>query len=486
MNALSDKQRMAAGIAGVLLLLIGLLLPALINRQPILGFDSVGYFHSGYAAVKEAKVALDVSVRGRAAEPGPVLTDRQADGVTTARSVYYGLAYVVGFFLVGVWAVPAAQILLTLACLILAARRTVRLELLPWFAALAGIVLLTGLNVFAVTVMPDLFAGLMLLASAMILAYGPKLPRLEYVFWLAVIAAAGLFHKAHLAILALSLLAAGGLILLWRQRWGDLLLIALAGLVGLAGHLAVDLTVRQLTGKPPIAVPFALARLVGDGTAQIYLGAVCPGRHYVTCDYLSRMPMSENDFLWSRDETKSVMGTASRETRMAIAAESDAIVWGALRAYPMEEARAAARNVLMQLSDVGVAEFGLVPKDDIAPIPALRLTLDRYQSTAIAQGRMPLVPFSIFMRGIYFAALVGIGILLLRRKHGMPAGDPDLHFVILLLTGIVANAVVTGAVSGVFDRYQGRVAWLASLGFAVLVAKMLAEQRGSSNPLKAR
>ena len=58
------------------------------------------------------------------------------------------------------------QVLLTLFCLMLAARRVVRLELVPWFAALGGIVFLTGLNFFAVTAMPDLFAGLMLLGMA--------------------------------------------------------------------------------------------------------------------------------------------------------------------------------------------------------------------------------------------------------------------------------------------------------------------------------
>jgi hypothetical protein len=43
--------------------------------------------------------------------------------------------------------------------------------------------------------------------------------------------------------------------------------------------------------------------------------------------------------------------------------------------------------------------------------------------------------------------------------------------VLVLLAGIVANAVISGAISGVFDRYQGRVAWLALFGFLVLAAR---------------
>jgi hypothetical protein len=413
-----DLRRQAIFAIGIVLLLAGFFLPAIVNRQPILYSDSVGYFHSGYAAIKEIKSAFDAHKSGHASAE-PALTSPQKDGATTARSVYYGLGYVASYWLGGVWTLPFAQVWLALTCLLLAAWRAIRLEPVSWFAALAGVVFLTGLNFFAVTVMPDLFAGLMLLGAGVILAYGPKLSRPEYGFWLAVIAAACLFHKAHLAILGLVVLAAAGF--LWR-RWRDLLLLTGVGLVALAGHYAVDLTVRAMTGSWPIPTPFALARLVGDGTAEPYLARACPTRHFTTCDYLSKMPMRENDFLWPRDPQKSVMGGASRETRIAIAAESDAIVWGTVTAYPLEVSQAAARNVLTQLGDVGITEFALLPTDDVAPIPMLRWALDHYRSTAIAGGTMPLQAISAWMRAVYFSALLGIGLLIWRRRPGGGGG----------------------------------------------------------------
>ena len=487
MNAQSPGTgRTAIWIAGCLLLLAGLFLPAWVNRQPIMYPDSVGYFHSGYAAVKQIKSVADVHLRGRPKPAAPVLSRQQSDGITTARSVYYGLTYVVGYVLAGVWGLAAGQVLLTFACLLLAAQRAVRLDLIPWFGALGAIVLISGLNVFAVTAMPDLFAGLMLLATAMILAYAPQLPRWEYAFWLAVVVLSGLYHKGHLAILVLSLAGAALLPFTWRRRGRDLLLLAGAVLVALAGHYAVDLTVRQVTGKWPISTPFLLARMVGDGTAEKYLREVCPAHPFATCDYLGKMPMTENDFLWSRDPEKSVMGAANSQTRRAIADESTAIVWGTLTRYPLEQAAATARNVMMQLSDVGVGEYRLLPSDTVAPIPMLRWALDHYQNTAIANGWMPLMPISVLMRGIYFAALVGIGSLLYRRTRGLGADNQDVGFVLVLLIGILSNAIVSGAISGVFDRYQGRVAWLASLGFACLVGKMIADKRQASGVLKSR
>src|SRR5665213_2148547 len=102
----------AIWVAGVFLLLIGLFLPALVNRQPVMYPDSVGYFHSGYAAIKQAKASLDAHRAGHSeARPAAsALTRQQADGITTARSVYYGLTYVVFYLLAGVWGLAGGQV----------------------------------------------------------------------------------------------------------------------------------------------------------------------------------------------------------------------------------------------------------------------------------------------------------------------------------------------------------------------------------------
>jgi hypothetical protein len=486
MNAQSGERRGVIWAAGSALLLIVLLLPAFINRQPVMYPDSVGYFHAGYAAIKQVVRQADLHVRHLPASAAPSLTRQQSEGVATARSVYYGLTYVTGYVLGGVWALALGQVLLTGACLLLAARRAVALAPLWAVGSLCAIALVSGLNVFAVTAMPDVFAGLMLLSTAMLLAYGRDLPRAEKIFWLAVVLLACLYHKAHLAILALTLAVALLLPFVRREGLRDFTLLAAAGLVALMGHAAVDLAVRGATGKAPVSTPFVLARMVGDGTAERYLRDVCPTKRFATCAYLSRMPMSENDFLWSHDPDIGVMGVVPATTRAAIGEEANAIALGTLGAYPLEQAAATARNVMTQLGDVGVREYGLLPTDTIAPIPMLRWALDRYATSGIAERWMPLDAISAMIRAVYFAALVGIGTLLWRRRGGPALASPPVRLVLLLLAGIATNAIVSGAIAGVFDRYQGRVAWLASLGFVVLLAMMLKEKRPQNNALKPR
>ena len=78
-------------------------------------------------------------------------------------------------------------------------------------------------------------------------------------------------------------------------------------------------------------------------------------------------------------------------------------------------------------------------------------------------------------------ASLSFGMMLWQRgRGGVPKDSDAVRFVLLLLAGIAANAMVSGAIAGVFDRYQGRVAWLASLGFAALLVKMLNEKRSSA------
>lgn len=461
-------------VLGAALLLVALSVPMLWNRQPVLYSDSVGYFHSGYAVTREAGAVIqNLAQRAGAGPAAPsrpaasALARQGQDGISTARSVYYGVLYALSIGFGNVWGLPLLQALLAAACLMLAARRSLRLDRARSFLLLAAIALFAGLGFFAGTVMPDVFAGLMLLAAAMVIAHALDLSRVEYAFWLLVVLMACLFHKSHLAILALALAAGICFSFVRRKRARAVLWLAGIGVAALLAHLAVDAAVKKLTGQWPIPTPFLLARLVGDGTAEAYLRQECPNRHFVICDYLGRMPMTENDFLWSRDPKSSVMGTASAATRRAIAAESDAIVIGTLLRYPLAEAKAEVMNVVRQFFDVGVKEFALLPQDRIAPIPALRPVITAYGQSAIAKGTMPLAAISLVMQLIYVAALAGLCTALMMRA----VEGPRAQFAVAILIGVAANAIVSGAISGVFDRYQGRVAWLAPLALAVLMAQ---------------
>ena len=475
------------------LLLIPLFcLPALYNHHPVLYPDSVGYFHSGSAALEAlepAESAFVDMVEGKAhaaaplspphADPaGKTMAERSLDGTSTSRSPYYGVLLVILTRLGGEWALPLVQVALSIMAIMLAARHLGRPRALALFSICAATGLIAGLGIFSTTVMPDVFSGLAILATALLIAAFGSMSAKERCFWLVLLLGSCLFHKANLATSAM--LAVLGIGYCWlTARIDKIQAASLAGVLAAAviGHMVVNVAVEKTSGRPPIQTPFLLARLVGDGTAEQYLRKHCPQAGYALCRFLPRMPMSENDFLWSSVPPKTVMKTASVETQSAIAAQSNAIIKGVLTEFPLQQAKASSENAIRQLFEVGVREYGLgisvMPKDDSAMLPIL----DAYSSSRIAQGSMPLDAISTVM---LIAYLAGFGALAALFFSGSAQALPAQGWKIagILIAGVVINALVSGVIAGVFDRYQGRVAWLIPF-----VALLLWHQRGWSTTI---
>lgn len=451
-----------------LLLVVIFCLPALYNRHPILYPDSVGYFHSGSAAIEvlvPLETALGGMIEGKAnassqTEPPAEKTieERSEDGTSTSRSPYYGATLVVLTRIGGEWALPLAQVLLSIIALFVAARHLGRPGRSALFVICAITGLIAGLGVFSTTVMPDVFAGLAILAVAVLLAGYQAISARERLFWLGLLLVSCLFHKANLA--ASAVLIVLGVVYLWLTARRDLRQTGwLFGtlVVAMLGHMLVNVVVEKASGRPPIQTPFLLARLVGDGTAERYLRKHCPQAGYALCAYLPRMPMTENDFLWSSTPPKTAMKTASVETQEAISRESDAILKGVLTEFPLEQARASAGNVLRQFFDVGVKEYGLGLGGVARNVPGMESILNAYADSRIAEKTMPLALISTVMLAAYLAGFAGLGALALT-KRALPRAS--LEITIFIVAGVIINAAVSGVIAGVFDRYQGRVAWL--------------------------
>jgi hypothetical protein len=470
------------------LLLIPLFcLPALYNRHPVLYPDSVGYFHSGSAALDAlapVESAVEDLAEGKAHAASPLnrqasrpaektMAERSLDGTSTSRSPYYGVLLVVLTHLGGEWALPLVQVVLSIMAIMLAARHLGRPRTLALFSICAITGLVAGLGIFSTTIMPDVFAGLAILATALLITAFRSMSGKERCFWLTVLLASCLFHKANLATSAM--LAMLGIGYCWLTARVDKVLAAsLFGVLAAAviGHMVVNIAVEKTSGRPPIQTPFLLARLVGDGTAEQYLRKHCPQAGYALCRFLPRMPMSENDFLWSSVPPKTVMKTAPVETQSAIAAQSNAIIRGVLTEFPLQQAKASSENAIRQLFDVGIREYGLgiagMQKDDSAMAPILQA----YSDSRIAEGSMPLGAMSTVMLIAYIAGFGALAALFFSRSRRMLPAQA-WKIVGIVVTGIVINALISGVIAGVFDRYQGRVAWLIPF-----VALLLWYQRG--------
>ncbi|MDB5423582.1 MAG: putative rane protein [Phenylobacterium sp.] len=487
----SDKRLDLRFALTVVLLAAALLWPAVWNRSPILFFDSVGYFGSGEAAIKSVDRFIASHTQSRTeAVVAPATAfkiDARGNGVSTERSVYYGLLMVALFKLGGAWLTAATQCLIASFTLLLALRR---LGIGAWRSQAviaAAIALPSGLAVFSSAIMPDVYLGLMLLSMSVLYAHFDVMRPWERLWFIGIVLAAVLFHKAHLAVAAGLICVASLLLMGLRRKWLPVTASLLAVVVVAVGaYAAVDMAVQRVTGKPAIQFPFLLARVIGDGTAAPYLDRHCRTQPFVTCRFRSRMPMTENTFLWSADPARGAFYLSSAADRAQISQEQKTIVVGAVVEDPIAQVLASARNTALQLFTVGATEFQRHPGRASDQRSGFAPALEAYQHSKIAENDMPLKPLSTVMLWVYLFALAAIGVLAVMQfrdaRRGFPSSlDPQdrTRFwiaAVVAAAGLIINAAVSGILAGVFDRYQGRAAWLALL-FAMAAALMIAKDR---------
>jgi hypothetical protein len=455
------------------MLVIVLMLPAILNGTAFLFPDTIGYFHAGEASLETMGRLIFGAVDAGASSEGVLLVQEAKDGIATSRSVYYGIPMVLLFRLGAEWAVLLAQSLIAAAALAAGLRRlAVPTALQP--LALAGAVV-AGLPLFTTVVMPDVFAGLAILALAVLLPHAPHMTKRERWLWLALLLISALSHKAILAM-AVGILA---LYIMWHaltdRHWTCLPSVLAVLVLAIAGHSAVNMAVERITGQKLVETPFALARIVGDGTAERYLRARCPEANYRLCAYLDRFPMTENVFLWSHDPDYGVMNVVPLAERQKITAEANALVVAAVRAYPLQQLGASLGNLVAQFKTVGITEYALGPGSAAHARPALAGLVARYNASLAGRELWPFDWLSRMMTVAYFTSLAMLVALLGRRGRGGRGEHPQLAIIGWVMLGLVVNAAVSGVIGGVFDRYQGRVAWLVPM-IAVAALAMLRQR----------
>jgi hypothetical protein len=446
-------------LSWLLLAASALIVPALINGTIFLFPDSIGYFYAGDASLDT--IGRLLSPHDKSMTLAPLLSQEAENGISTSRSIYYGIPFVLLYRMGGEWLLALVQTLIALTAIAAAFRRlSVPTALQP--LVLIGVVL-AGLGFFTTVAMPDVFAGLAVLALAMLLTDAPEAAKRERWLWLLLLLVCCLTHKAIFATIA----AMTGLYALWHsvtdRRWphlrGPLAVLILA----LIGHSAVNFVVERISGQKPLQTPFALARIVGDGTAQLYLARRCPEVGYRLCDYVDRFPMTENTFLWSRDANEGIMNALPLPVRKRISAEATDLVLAAIVAYPLHQIGASLGNLVSQFGLVGVTEYALGPRPGPKAKPELAVLLARYEQSMAGHQKWPFNTASLVMKITYIGSF-GVLLVALWRLTGTGwYQQPQIATIVWIMLGLVVNAAVSGVVGGVFDRYQGRVAWLVPL-----------------------
>ena len=431
------------GVVAVLVAAPLLLWPAILNGYPLLFGDTGVYIKDGIA-----------------------------HHVSWPRPMFYGLFMLPLHLKITTWPVVIAQALITATVLSITMQNFLpRVHVSALIPVVMVLAVGTSLPWFVSQLMPDFFAGLLVLMLTALLLMPPRLGRVGQ--GVALLFSAGCITM-HLSLLPISLAVIVTLIgcrwVLQRSiGWGD---VARGVGVPVLGAVVLVGTNALLIGQPsmsPYGKIFVLNRVLADGPGDRALQRECPRADWTLCAFKDEIPTitDEDDILWGR---QSVLERAGGYK--VVAPQVWPIVLSALRAEPGTVAWQALRNTLNQFVAFRTGDALLRPSpfnDGVWTDVFSAAEQARYRDGRQYRG-LELVPdwLQVVHVGFGAAAIVAIAAEIVRalRRRQMMGG-----LLAAVTMALVANAFVAGALSGVYDRYQSRFVWLAPFALLLVLIK---------------
>lgn len=389
----------------------------------------------------------------------------------------------------GLWLALAAQLLAVAAVLAMVMRRVAPAlsgrRMLVCGALMVG---LTSLPWHAAQIMPDAFAGPVVLLAGLAAARGPAEEGTP-LLW----AAAALLATTHYTHPVLLGAATAGMVaaqiatgLDWRSGARRLLAGAAAATLALGALTAANGIALGRWTPSPMGGVFLFARAHEDGLVKPWLDRHCGSDAPAElCAARGEIADDSQALLWGDGHSlvgRHIWHARDDAERWRWVEMMTAAVHGAIREAPLRFLRHAAAGTFEQLG-----RFAAI--DDECPAGCrsraggIAFALDRYRAQALPALMRSMqvrdtTPKSLVRAVTGVAALAALGLLpvllarALRRRDGFLAG-------MLVAVGLVlvANAVMAGALSDVHDRYQSRVIWLVPFVVLLGLARLARPER---------
>jgi hypothetical protein len=463
--------------------------PAFLNGAPFFYFDTASYIEQiakasqillGHSDAAETSMVTSLQAgAGTGAGFGVAETDKI---VFSGRSAYYGVLAWLGW-ISSIW-LPVALQAATLSWLVVTLFRH-SVDRWWWQTALltlGGLSFFNSAGFFAGLVMPDIWAGLMVLALALLWVCPDRLSLGQKVFIFAIMSFSALVHNSHLALLAALL---GGIVLLRffvarleRAPLSRLALPVIALCIGVAGQMIYGVAVRVAYDAQLLSRPHITAHLIDLGPGTQLVQDSCPDSGYALCAYADRLPMSWIDFMFDPDPETGGFGAAPPAVQKALVAEQLRFAAQTLIHYPGQTLYGLARDGVAQLWTLDLEDVALSTRN--ADFVANKFPPDLSQM--IERSRIYDQPsvLDTLLRMIQSTSGAATGFLLLYavwRSTRIGSANPQLdRMVLLVVAGVVLNALICGILASPYGRFQARIIWLLPLAAALILSNLLASK----------
>ena len=345
--------------------------------------------------------------------------------------------------------------LLYLTARTVARNRIGTFEMLLIIAALA---VFSSLPWVSGEILADVFAPVVLLGLFLLAFADAELSRAELVYVGALTAFAIATHLSHVPITAgLILLCVGLRVLFLRRltyigRWTARLTLPL--ILAIVAMIAVNVLSSHKFVLARNSNVFLLAKWIDEGPALSHLKESCPGAGYDLCEHLGELEGKSHDQLkWAGNSPFKKVGTFDE-----LEPEARKIVRSTLYSHPYEILRQMFVDAGLQLTRFGAGdgltqEFAGLVGDHVGRVYGTEVGRPFIESKQ-GQGELPIAQSR-------YVHLIGLAIAAGLCLWCWPRLSSELSLLYVFVFGaLVWSAVLTGALSGPYDRYFARVIWL--------------------------
>lgn len=463
--------------------------PALTNGQPFFYADTTAYVRGADFAIskalgsrfstnwsKDQRRAIEIQTSVTGSEPSAAEQKPAQRVVLAGRSIIYGALLYLGALTGGMWFAIVVQSVVAVYLVFLFIVRTLRLDF-RYFLVTCGVLLLASPLPFCVScLMPDVFAGFLILGVAILATGWGRLSKTERAITSAVLLFAVLSHTTHVILLiGLTVLTATYVGLTDRSKWVHIRWLVGIGvacaLTALLWEVAFSFAVTRELGTPPVRPPFVTAKLVSM-LSESAVSQACASNEFAVCKFRDRFLVHSNScdsFLWSEDARTGVFNVADRQTKQVLSEEQMRFAVAIIPPNLGRFVSGVFHDSLRQLTHFGLGEYwynanalsffkSRLPSQDF----------ERMTSTLAARSRSYVVFGSTVL---YLTAVLSVIVIVallsgaLRPTRVASESETEQENVwraatYVQLAGVLLNAIICGGLSDVNNRYEARVIWL--------------------------
>jgi hypothetical protein len=389
---------------------------------------------------------------------------------TEDRSFVYGWFVGITSLHISLWFTIIAQaIIFNLTCYVFIKQNLGEFNDMMYVALVSLLSLFTALAWDVCYIMPDIFSAVSILLLAIIIHH--KRPFTKT--WFAWLVFYLLSLQMHFSFMLFHCLALGILLIIRfvlssyiRGISTTATLVLFAGVLTNIGLFSLEKKALGADGFSKVSHIFLMGKLVENGVLKSYLDAECTSKNYEICKYKNSLALDNysGNFLFhpssafqktgawgsSHDEYKSIIHEILFTPKYA---------WQYAKSIIIEATKSFSKN------EIGNSIYAY-PEGGWGPYPAIAkyYTNEMKAYNSSLQNRSKITfPFQVISKMYVFMLIVSaLGLIYQIRKKT----------TVIFMTGlaIISNAIITGGLVGLEDRYSTRQNYLIILLFLVILS----------------